>query len=78
MVFLKSRFNTKSSETEDKINNHDHDNYTTTQEFNKLTTDNFTARLKETNLASQNDIAIFVNKTSFDIKLFSFNKKEIT
>ena len=78
MVFLKSRFNTKISETEDKINNHDHDNYTTTQEFNKLATDNFTARLKEANLASQNDIAIFVNKTSFDIKLFSFNKKEIT
>ena len=78
MVFLKSRFNTKISETEDKINNHDHDNYTTTQEFNKLTADNFTARLKEANLASQNDIAIFVNKTSFDIKLFSFNKKEIT
>ena len=78
MVFLKSRFNTKSSETEDEINNHHHDNYTTTQEFNKLTADNFTARLKEANLASQNDIAIFVNKTSFDIKLFSFNKKEIT
>ena len=78
MVFLKSRFNTKISETEDKINNHDHDNYTTTQEFNKLTADNFTARLKEANLASQNDIAIFVNKTSFDIKLFSFNNKEIT
>ena len=78
MVFLKSRFNTKISETEDKINNHDHDNYTTTQEFNKLTADNFTARLKEAKLASQNDIAIFVNKTSFDIKLFSFNKKEIT
>ena len=78
MVFLKSRFNTKISETEDKINNHDHDNYTTTPEFNKLTADNFTARLKEANLASQNDIAIFVNKTSFDVKLFSFNKKEIT
>ena len=78
MMLLKSRFNKNISETEDKINNHDHDNYTTTQEFNKLTTDNFTARLKEANLASQNDIAIFVNKTSFDIKLFSFNKKEIT
>ena len=78
MILLKSRFNKKISETEDKINNHDHDNYTTTQEFNKLTADNFTARLKEANLACQNDIAIFVNKTSFDIKLFSFNKKEIT
>ena len=75
MMLLKSRFNKKISEAEDKINNHDHDNYTTTQEFNKLTTDNFTARLKEANLASQNDIAIFVNKTSFDIKLFSLNKK---
>ena len=49
--------------TEDKIP--DHSKCITTPEFNKLTTENFTARLAETNLASKNDIANFVNKADF-------------
>ena len=48
---------------EDKIP--DHSKCITTPEFNKLTTENFTARLAETNLASKNDIANFVNKAHF-------------
>ena len=40
--------------------NTDHDKYITTQEFNKLTADNFAERLKQGNLASENDIADFV------------------
>ena len=43
----------------------------TTQEFNKfnkLTSENFTARLKQENLASKNDIANFVENADFDIK----------
>ena len=45
----------------------DHPKYiTTTQEFNKLTAENFTARLKQANL---------VNKTESDNKLTSFNKR---
>ena len=47
----------------------DHDKYITTQEFNKLTAENFTTRLKQANLASNNDIANFVKKTDFDNKL---------
>ena len=35
----------KISETESKVNNHDHDEYITTSEFNKLTVENFKARL---------------------------------
>ena len=35
----------------------------TTQEFNKLTSENFTAKLKQENLASKNDITNFVKKT---------------
>ena len=31
-------------------------------EFNKLTSENFAARLKEANLPSKSDIANFVNK----------------
>ena len=55
---------------ENKITlDHDHDKYITTQEFNKLTAENFTTRLKQANLASNNDIANFVKKTDFDNKL---------
>ena len=43
-----------------KIINHDHDTYITTQEFNKLTADHFTARLLQAKLASKNNIANFV------------------
>ena len=56
--------NTKISEVENRIPNHD--KYIITPEFNKLAAENFTARLKETNL---------VNKTDFDKKLTNFNRK---
>ena len=35
----------------------------TTPEFNKLTAENFAARLEQANLASKSDIANLVNKT---------------
>ena len=56
--------NTKITEVEYKIPNHD--KYITTPEFNKLTAENFTARLKQANL---------LTKTDFDKKLTSFNRK---
>ena len=37
-----------------------HNKYITTPEFNKLTAENFAARLKQANLASQNDTADFI------------------
>ena len=49
-----------------KITNHDHDKYITTLEFNKLTTENFKARLAQANL---------VTKTDFDDKLQNLNRK---
>ena len=49
-----------------KITNHKHDKYTTTPEFNKLTVENFAARLAQANL---------VTKTDFDNKLSSLNRK---
>ena len=51
---------------------HDHDNYITTQEFNKLTSKNFTARLKQASLASQIDIANLVKKT--DLNRYELNE----
>ena len=66
----KTDYNTKIGEIENKITtDYDHDQYITTQEFNRLTSENFTARLKQENLASKNDIANFVKITSFDEKL---------
>ena len=56
--------NTKISEVENKIPNHD--KYSTTPEFNKLTAENFTARLKQ---ADQ------VTKTDFNNELKNFNKQ---
>ena len=57
--------NTKISEIENKITtDHDHDKYITSQEFNKLTSENFTARLKQANLASKSDIANFLKRQS--------------
>ena len=59
-----SGLNTKISEVEDKIPVNP--KYINTQEFNKLSAQNFAATLKQTNL---------VSKTDFDNKLTSFNKQ---
>ena len=40
----KTDYNTKINEIGNKTKDHDHVKYITTQEFNKLTLDNFTAR----------------------------------
>ena len=70
---MKAEYNTKINQTEKKIT--DHDKYITNQEFNKLISDNFTARLSQAKLASKNDTAYFVKKASFDDKLKDFDKK---
>ena len=56
--------NTKISEVENKIP--DNSKYITTQEFNKLTAENFEARLKQADL---------VNKTDIDNNVTSFNRR---
>ena len=63
----KTDYNTKISEIENKITtNHHHDKYITTQEFNKITSETFTARLKQANLASKSDTANLVKKTDLN------------
>ena len=63
----KTDYNTKISEIENKVTtDHDHDKYITTQEFNKLTSEDFTARLKKANLASEIDVANLVKKTDLN------------
>ena len=60
----KADYDAKISDDYDMIY-HDHDKYITTPEFNKLTAENFAARLAQANL---------VTKTDFDTKLTSPNR----
>ena len=62
----KTDYDTKIPHIEKKIADHNHDKYITTQEFNKLTTENFNARLAPANL---------ITKTDFDAKLQSLSKR---
>ena len=62
----KTDYNTKVTETENKLTNHNHDKYTDTQEFNRLAADVFNARIAKANL---------ITKTDFDAKLSSLNRK---
>ena len=57
--------NPKINEIEKKITDHNHDKYITTPEFNKLTSENFAARLAQGNS---------VTKTDFDNKLSNLNR----
>ena len=62
----KTDYNTKVTEIENKLNNHNHDKYITTPEFNTLAADVFNARLAQANL---------VTKADFDNKLSNLNRK---
>ena len=53
----------------------DHSNYISTPEFDKLTAENFAARLAQENSTNKNGIANFVKKTDFDNKLRNLNKQ---
>ena len=61
----KTDYNTKISEIEKRVSDHNHDKYITTPEFNNLAAGVFTARLTQANL---------VTKRDFDTKLQSLDK----
>ena len=65
----KTDYNTKVTEIEKKLTDHNHDKYITTTEFNKLATDTFNARLVQANL---------IKKTDFDHKLSDLNIKIVS
>ena len=52
-----------------KTLDHDHRKIVTTHKFNKLTADNFAARLEQEKSATKDDIADFVKKTDFNNKI---------
>ena len=62
----KTDYDTKITELEKKVTDHNHDKYVTTPEFNTLAADVFNARLAQANL---------ITKTDFDAKLSSLNRK---
>ena len=66
MLVNKTDYNTKITEIENKINNHNQDKHIDTQEFNKLTADVFNARIAQANL---------ITKTEFNAKLSNLNRK---
>ena len=62
----KTENNTKISETEKKVSDHDHDKYIATPELNILATNTVNKKIKQANL---------VTKTNFDNKLLSLDSK---
>ena len=50
LALLKTDYNTEITEIENKLNNHNHDKYIITPEFNTLAADIFNARLARANL----------------------------
>ena len=67
-LLKKTDHNKKITEIEKEINDHNHDRYITTPEFNAMAANVFNARLAQANL---------ITKTDFDAKLSSLNR-EIT
>ena len=54
----KTDYDTKVNEIEKKITDHKHDKYITTPEFNKLTAENFAAKLAQANLVTMQILII--------------------
>ena len=66
ILVKKTDYNTKITDIENKLNNHDHDKYINTSEFNKLAADVFNEGIAQANL---------ITKKDFDAKLSSLNRK---
>ena len=65
-LIKKADYNTKVTDIKNKLNNHNHDKYITTPEFNILVGGVFNARTAQANL---------ITKTDFDDKLSNLNRK---
>ena len=63
-LVAKTEYDTKISDIEKKITDHNDDKYITSPEFNRLTTESFKARLKQANLISKSDLDTEFKKNS--------------
>ena len=66
ILVKKTSYNTKITEIEKNLTDHNHDNYILTSDFNKLAADVFNARLARANL---------VSKTIFDNTVSNLNSE---
>ena len=69
----KTNCDIKVTEIEKKITDHKHDKHITTPKFNKLTAENFAARLSQVNLVTKTDFNSSLNK-----KITSNKTKHLT
>ena len=53
VLLKKTEYNTKVTDIENKLNNHNRDKYITTPEFNKLAAHVFNAKLVQVNLITK-------------------------
>ena len=58
LVVFKTNYNTKITEIEKKLTDHNHDKYITTPEFNTLAADVFNARLAQANLIKKQTLML--------------------
>ena len=75
LVKKKTDFDTKITEIEKKLSDHDHDKYITTPEFNTLAASFFNASLAQANLVAKTD---FDNSASSLDSKIAANKTKIT
>ena len=66
VLLKKKNYDTKISELEKELTDHDHDEYITTPKFNTFPASAFNAKLAQANL---------ITKTNFDVRLSSLNEK---
>ena len=67
VLLKKTDYDTKMTEIENKLNNHNHDKYITTPEFITLAADVFNARLAQANLVAETDFGNTIS--SLDSKI---------
>ena len=65
VLLKKTDYDTTVTEIENKLNNHNHDKYITTPEFNTLAADVFNARLSQTKLVSSFDNTVLSLDSKF-------------
>ena len=65
VLLKKTSYNTKVTETENRLDNNNHDRHVTTPEFNDLAADAFNIKLAQTNL---------VTKIDFDTKFLQIKQ----
>ena len=76
LVTQSKKLSTKINEIARKFTDHDHDKYIIAQGFNKLTSENFTARLGQEDFANKNDIGNLIFNIKNNIGKIDFHDEQ--